>query len=112
MDCITNSKDVSLRSTPGFPVLHCLPELAQTHVDRVGEAIQPSHLRSFTLLLPSIFLSIRVCSNKSALRGQFGLVRLLEAHEAQKPTLICPAAGPAHSGLQSCLLETKRMHIP
>ena len=31
------------RSTPGFPVLHCLLELAQTHVHRVGDAIQPSH---------------------------------------------------------------------
>ena len=28
---------------PGFPVLHCLPELAQTHVHRVGDAIQPCH---------------------------------------------------------------------
>ena len=27
-------------STPGFPVLHCLPELAQTHVHWVGDAIQ------------------------------------------------------------------------
>ena len=30
-------------STPGFPVLHCLPELAETHVHRVGDTIQPSH---------------------------------------------------------------------
>ena len=30
-------------STPGFPVHHQLPELAQTHVCRVGDAIQPSH---------------------------------------------------------------------
>ena len=30
-------------STPGFPVLHHLPELTQTHVHRVGDAIQPSH---------------------------------------------------------------------
>ena len=30
-------------NTPGFPVLHCLPEFAQTHVHWVGEAIQPSH---------------------------------------------------------------------
>ena len=30
-------------STPGFPVLHHLPELAQTHVCWVGDAIQPSH---------------------------------------------------------------------
>ena len=29
-------------STPGFPVHHQLPELAQTHVHWVGDAIQPS----------------------------------------------------------------------
>ena len=31
------------RSTPGLPVHHQLPELTQTHVHRVGDAIQPSH---------------------------------------------------------------------
>ena len=36
-------------STPGFPVLHHLLELAQTHVHWVGDAIQPSH----SLLSPS-----------------------------------------------------------
>ena len=35
-------------STPGFPVLHYLPEFAQTHVHWVNNAIQPSRL-----LLPS-----------------------------------------------------------
>ena len=30
-------------STPGFPVHHQLPELTQTHVHCVGDAIQPSH---------------------------------------------------------------------
>ena len=30
-------------STPGLPVHHQLPELAQTHVHRVSDAIQPSH---------------------------------------------------------------------
>ena len=30
-------------STPGFPVHHQLLELTQTHVQRVGDAIQPSH---------------------------------------------------------------------
>ena len=30
-------------STPGLPVHHQLPELDQTHVHRVGDAIQPSH---------------------------------------------------------------------
>ena len=36
-------------STPGFPVLHQLPELAQRHVHPAGDAIQPSH----PLLSPS-----------------------------------------------------------
>ena len=35
------------RSTPGLPVHHQLPELTQTHVHRVGDAIQPSHPLSF-----------------------------------------------------------------
>ena len=30
-------------STPGFPDLHHLLKLAQTHVHEVGDAIQPSH---------------------------------------------------------------------
>ena len=30
-------------STPGFPIHHQLLQLAQTHVHRVGDAIQPSH---------------------------------------------------------------------
>ena len=34
-------------STPGLPVHLQLPELAQTHVHRVGDAIQPSHPLSF-----------------------------------------------------------------
>ena len=34
-------------STPGFPVHHQFPELAQTHVHWVGDAIQPSHPQLF-----------------------------------------------------------------
>ena len=30
-------------SMPGFPILHYLPEFAQTHVHWVGDATQPSH---------------------------------------------------------------------
>ena len=33
-------------SMPGLPAHHQLSELAQTHVHRVGDAIQPSHLPS------------------------------------------------------------------
>ena len=37
--------------TPGLPVHHQLPEFTQTHVHRVGDAIQPSHsLSSFSPL--------------------------------------------------------------
>ena len=54
-------------STPGFPVLHHLLELAQTHVHWVSDAIQPSHPLLSLLLPPSIFPSIRVFSSKSVL---------------------------------------------
>ena len=53
-------------STPGFPVLHYLPEFAQTHVHWVGDAIQPSHPPLPLFLLPSIFPRIRVFSNELA----------------------------------------------
>ena len=33
-------------STPGHPVHHQLPEIIQTHLHRVSDAIQPSHPRS------------------------------------------------------------------
>ena len=35
--------DPMTRSTPGLPVHHQLPEFTQTHVHRVGDAIQPSY---------------------------------------------------------------------
>ena len=59
--------DPMKRSTPGLPVHHQLPEFTQTHVHRVGDAIQPSHPLSSLLLLPSVSPSIRVFSNESAL---------------------------------------------
>ena len=59
-----NSMDCSML---GFPVHHQLLELVQTHVHRVGDAIQPSH----PLLSPSPpafnLPSIRVFSNESVL---------------------------------------------
>ena len=56
------------RSKPGLPVHHQLPEFTQTHVHQVGDAIQPSHPLSSLLLPPSIFPTIRIFSNESALR--------------------------------------------
>ena len=57
-----------VHSTPGLPVHHQLLESTQTHVHWVGDAIQPLILCRPLLLLPSIFPSIRVLSNESALR--------------------------------------------
>jgi len=54
-------------SMPGFPVHHQLPELTQTYVYRVGDAIQPSHPLSSPSLPTFIFPSIRVFSNESVL---------------------------------------------
>ena len=43
------------RSTPGLPVHHQLLEFTQTHVDRVSDAIQPSHsLSSPSPLAPNL----------------------------------------------------------
>ena len=39
----SDSLDVMNCRTPGLPVHHQLPEFTQTHVHRVGDAIQPSH---------------------------------------------------------------------
>ena len=48
VSCLTLCDPIDC-STPGFPVHHQLPQLAQTHVHWVGDAMQPSH----PLLSPS-----------------------------------------------------------
>ena len=58
-----NPRDCSI---PGFPVLHCLPELAQVHVLRIGDAQTISSPVTLLLLLPLILPSIRVFSNELA----------------------------------------------
>ena len=40
--CLTLGNPMNC-SMPGLPVHHQLPEFTQTHVHRVGDAIQPSH---------------------------------------------------------------------
>ena len=49
--------------TPGFPVLHHLPEFAQTHIHWVSDAIQPSH----PLLSPSLPV-FNLCQNQGLFR--------------------------------------------
>ena len=64
--CLTLWDPMS-RSMPGFPVHHQLPEFTQAHAHWISDAIQPSHPLSSPSHLPSIFPSIRVFSNESAL---------------------------------------------
>ena len=54
-------------STPGLPVHHHLLEFTQTHVHRVGDAIQPSHPLSSPSPPAPNPSSIRVFSNESTL---------------------------------------------
>ena len=54
-------------STPGSPVLHYLPEFAQTHVHCISDASNHLILCHPLLLLPSTFPSIRVFSNELVL---------------------------------------------
>ena len=58
---LCNPRDCSM---PGFLVRHQLPQLAQTHVHRVGDAIEPSHPLSSPSPPTSVFLSIRGFSNE------------------------------------------------
>ena len=55
------------RSTPGLPVYHQLPDFTQTHVQRVGEAIQPSHPLSSPSPVPNPSQH-QSLSNESTLR--------------------------------------------
>ena len=72
-------------STPGLPVHHQLPELAQTHVHWVGDAIQPSHPLSASLTvtgmpiksttrchLPLVTVAIIIKSTNKKCRGERG----------------------------------------
>ena len=75
---LCNSMDCSM---PGFPVLHHLLEFAQTHVHWVVVAFNHLILCRPLLLLPSIFPSIRIFSNESALLIRCHVKKLLyEVH--------------------------------
>ena len=63
LGCVWHPMDCN---TPGFPVHHQLPELAFENVHQVGDAIKASHPLS-SILLPSVFTSIKVFSSESVL---------------------------------------------
>ena len=54
------------RITPGFPVHHQHLKLVQTHVHRVSDAVQPSHLLP-SPFPPAFFPRIKIFSNDSVL---------------------------------------------
>ena len=64
--CLTLCNPMN-RSMPGLPVHHQLPEFTQTHVHRVGDAIQPSHHLLSSSPPAPIPPSIRIFSNESTL---------------------------------------------
>ena len=59
--CLTFYDPMDCRA-PVFPVLHCIPEFAQTHDHWVDDAMQPSHPPSETLFC---------CSQSFPLSGSF-----------------------------------------
>ena len=90
-------------STPGLPVHHQLPEFTQTHVHRVGDAIQPSH----PLLSPS-----PPAPNPSQHQGLFQLILLKLPHRFLKmamsqlwwagDTFCCGARSSQCGGFSCC----------
>ena len=111
--CLTLCDPMS-RSTPGLPVHNQLPEFTQTHVHKVGDAIQPSHLFCPLLFLPPIPPRIRIFSNESTLHTrwpkywssvqlpsnvQFFVTPWTAAHQASLSLTIswsCPSSCPLH----------------
>ena len=64
---VSDSLQPMNHSKPGLPVHHQLPEFTHTHVHRVSDAIQPSHLLSSPSSPACNPPSFRVFSNESTL---------------------------------------------
>ena len=91
------------RSTPGLPVHHQLPEFIQTHVHRVGDAIQPCHPLSSPFPPapnPSQHQSLPM-SQLFALGGQSTGVSALASFLPKKPQGWSPSEWTGWMSLQS-----------
>ena len=75
-------------STPGFPVHHHLPELAQTHVYRVGDAIQPFHLLSSHS--PTAFSLCQYQSLFQGVRSSHQVANVLEFQLQHQSCILSP----------------------
>ena len=123
-------------NTPGLPVHHQLPEFTLTHVHWVSDAINHLILCCPLLLLSSVFPSIRVFSNVSALHirwpkywgfnfsispsmGSSGFISfsvdwfdLLEVQETLKSLLQHHSSNEESSTIHNCQkLETTQIHF-
>ena len=86
-------------STPGLSVHHQLPEFTQTHLHRVGDAIQPSHPLSSTF--PSAFdLSQQQGLSKSPFSASGG-----QSIGASVSSSVVNIIWKEYSGLISCRME-------
>ena len=101
-------------STPGFPVHHQLSELAQTHILRVGDAIQPSHPLS-SPFPPAFNLSLEGRQNEKHNRRGTPAKLAFPAFLCQKSPswrktlrhcLLVLGAGSGECGAQRCQAET------
>ena len=81
-------------SMPGFLVLHCLPEFAQTHVRWVSDTIQPSHPLS-SPLTPAF--------NLSQHQGLFQWVT--SSYQVEKCWSLTISPSNEHSGLISFRMD-------
>ena len=65
--------------TPGFAVLHHLPEFAQTHVHWVSDAVQPSHPLLLTLILSSSCVTpFSSCPQSFPASGSFPVIQFFD----------------------------------
>ena len=79
------------RSTPAFPVLHCLLEPAQTHVHWVSQCLQLSNLMRFPLMLVYLFACV---SSHLLLFSLPGMSDSFQPHKLQHARPLCPLPFP------------------
>ena len=96
-------------STPGFPVYHQHPELAQTHVHPVSDAIQPSH----PLLSPSLISwsqSLHLLRSRKALNPF--MVTSVQFSSIQSLSRVQLFATPWTTARQASLFTTSSWSLP
>ena len=89
---------------PGFPVLHYLPEFAQTHVHWVSDAIQPSHP-----LLPSSPITFSLCQSQGLFQWVGSLQQVTKVLEFQHQSFQWIFQGWFPLGWTGLILQSKEL---